>query len=142
MWFPTRSELDAWSESGCPVYIRPLAPDHVEVGPRLGSMWASVFSPVLDLRFVDSEAGADVHLHRRLPHLTTGVLLLWTVVLIAWGAALFAGEAPGAAPFWALLALATPAAGWVGWDRGGRALDAGIPWLTEVLLAPDDEEDW
>ncbi len=141
LWFPTRRDLDAWERSGCPVYIRKLGPTRVEVGPHLHSMWAAVFSPVLLLEIGDGDRPPLVAT-RRLNRVTLTVLVGWGVALIAWAVALITGAVPDALPFWVVSAAATISAPTVGWIFGGRALDAGIPWLTEVLLAPEDEEDW
>ncbi|MCB9668555.1 MAG: hypothetical protein H6736_03170 [Alphaproteobacteria bacterium] len=141
VWFPTSAETAAWAASGCPVYIRRLGPRRVEVGPRLEVQWASVFSPVLQLDLGGGEA-PELQAHRRFPWLTLGLLALWATIVAGWGLAILVGAAPPAGPFWGVVALGTLAAPVVGWYQGGRALDAGIPWLVEVLLAPDEEEDW
>lgn len=142
VWFPTRAELAAWEGAGVPVYVRPLSPHLLELGPRLGSMWASVFSPVLVLHLQPHGSGARATWSRRLPNLTRAVLALWVSILAAWGAVLAAGSAWNSTPFWILLAFATALAPVVGRVRGGSALDDGVPWLAAVLMAPDDEEDW
>lgn len=140
VWFPTKAELTAWEQAGTPLYVRPLAVDHIELGPRLGSMWASVFSPVLVGRFTDHQPGCSVRWSRRLPRLTTAVLGLWVLILIGWSITLL--SEPKGLLFWALLVAATGVAPVVGWVRGGRALNDGIPWLDAVLMAEDEEEDW
>ena len=142
VWFPTRTELAAWEEAGVPVYVRPLSGSRLEIGPHLGSMWASVFSPVLVLELQPAGHGARAFWSRRLPNLTRGVLALWVCVLGAWAAVLATGSALNSAPFWGLLAVSTVLAPLVGRNRGGSALDDGVPWLAAILLAPDDEEDW
>lgn len=142
VWFPTRAELAAWEASGAPLYVRPLGPTSLEMGPKLDSMWASVFSPVLVLSLEESAEGARATWARRLPNLTRAVLGFWTMVLGAWGAVLFSGQGLNSAPFWALLAAATVLAPIVGRSWGGSALEDGVPWLAAILLAPDDEEDW
>lgn len=142
LWFPSRAEVQAWNDSGCPIYARGLASDRVECGPRLGAMWASVFSPVFELHLTPEGPGTRLSSRRRFPAMTVAVLGVWAVLVGLWGAALAAGFEPNGAPWWALVALSTVGAPLVGWFRGGRALDAGVPWLNEVLLAPDDEEDW
>lgn len=142
VWFPTRAELATWESSGAPLYVRPLGPGRFEVGPRLDNMWASVFSPVWELRLEPDGAGAHAQWSRRLPQLTRIVLGIWTTILLAWGAMLATGQGTNSAPFWGLLGLATAAAPLVGRSRGGSALEDGVPWLAAILLAPDDEEDW
>lgn len=141
VWFPTRGDLARWATSGCPLYVRRLGPRSVQVGPRLDNMWASVFSPVLELRLSEGEE-PELAVRKRLDHVTTAVLVGWSVVVLLWGGALLTGAVPPALPFWLLIAGATVAAPLVGWTQGGRALEAGLPWLVEVLLAPDEEEDW
>lgn len=138
VWFPNRQDLASWGVSGCPLYVRPLAPDRIEVGPHLISMWAAVFSPVLEVRF-----HADrLEVRRRLPHVTTAVLVTWGVVVTVWAAGLVLGAQVPPPAIWMVVASSTVAAPLFGWTLGGRALEAGLPWLVEVLLAPDDEEDW
>jgi hypothetical protein len=142
LWFATRDEAEAWDKSGCPLYVRPLAPDRIEIGPRLGAMWASVFSPALQADLTAHANGTAVRWTRRLPRLTFAVLTVWWILIIVWGAALAVGVQTRGLPFWAFTVACTASAPVVGRVRGGRVLDAGLPWLSEVLLAPDDEEDW
>lgn len=142
VWFPTTAELTGWGLSGCPVYLRPLSADRAEIGPRLGSMWASVFSPVLELRLEPTPEGSRAQWHRRYPRFTAGVLVLWAALVVLWGSAIALGLHPGAEPWWAIITASTLAAPAVGWIAGGRALDATIPWVSTVVLAPDEEEDW
>jgi hypothetical protein len=141
VWFPTRADTERWSQSGSPLYVLPPGRTGVTVGPRLGNMWASAFSPVLHLTLAAEDGGTRVTSRRRMDPVTLAILLCWSVVLAGWGAGMVAGAASGW-PFWGMLLVATVTGPAVGWIRGGAALDAGIPWLTEVLLAPDDLEDW
>lgn len=141
VWFPTRADIARWNRSGCPLYVRRRGDRRALVGPRLGNMWASAFSPVLELQLSTDGAGTRVHVRRRLEPVTLTVLALWSVLLAGWAIA-FAIETSFPGGVWLLLVVATVSAPIVGWVQGGRALDAGIPWLTEVLLAPDDLEDW
>lgn len=142
LWFPTRAELLEWGRSGCPVYVRPLGAGRIAVGPRLGAMWASVFSPCFIGEVRPAGSGSEVIWARALPRLTKSVLAIWVVLVCAWGVAIALGLHPGGALWWAIITAGTLGAPAVGALRGGRALDETVPWLTEVLLAPDEEEDW
>lgn len=142
VWFPTRAEVEAWNDAGTPVYVRRIGRDRVEIGPRLGAMWASAFSPVWVGSLTADGAGAVVRWTRRYPSVTVAVIGIWLVLVALWGGALALGIQPAGLPWWVLTAASTVAAPAVGWVRGGKALDAGIPWVAEVMSAPDDEEDW
>ncbi|MEZ4320079.1 MAG: hypothetical protein R3F61_21390 [Myxococcota bacterium] len=142
LWFPTRSELLAWGSSGCPVYFTPLRPGRFAVGPRLGAMWASVFSPCFVGEIVATGTGSRVEWTTAYPPTTVAVLAVWGVVVSVWGLAILFGLQPNGVPWWIIVTVSTAAAPTVGSIRGGIALSETVPWLTEVLLAPDDEEDW
>jgi len=146
VWFPTPRELRAWSTTGLPLYVRPLGPRRVEVGPRLHSMWASCFSPVDEL-VLGGEQRTTLTVQRRLPRFTLGLLVVWWVVTVAWGAAgvpqVIAGlESPAWLLFWTVLAVASTGGPAMGFVMGGKALDEAAPWLRETLETPDVEEDW
>lgn len=139
VWFPTQRELRAWRDSGVPLYVRRLGPARVEVGPRLESMWAACFAPVLEARIAEDGASTHLEWRRRWPRFTLGLLIAWWVVLIGW---LLAQGDPGRLPFWAFMAVMSTLGPAVGWVFGGRALDQSVPWLTEALCQPEVDEDW
>ncbi|MCB9673675.1 MAG: hypothetical protein H6737_01080 [Alphaproteobacteria bacterium] len=142
LWFPTRNELVAWGQSGCPVWFMPLQPGRFAVGPRLGAMWASVFSPCLVGEIEADGAGSRVVWTWSYPRTTRAVLTVWAVIVVLWAGAIALGLQSGGLLWWLIATLSTAAAPLVGTVRGGAALAATVPWLAEVLLAPDDEEDW
>ena len=142
LWFPTRRELVEWGRSGCPVWFMPLGPGRFLTGPRLGAMWASVFSPCLRAEIRPEGDGSRVEWRRTWPPLTRAVLGIWAVLVTGWGGAIALGMHPGGLLWWAIVTGGTAAAPLVGSIRGGIALAGTIPWLTDVVSAPDDEEDW
>jgi hypothetical protein len=147
LWFPTRAELRAWEHSGLSLYVRPLSPTDFEVGPRLYSMWAAAFSPVLRARMTADERGTQLTWKRAWPRFTLGVLILWWVATAGWAVSLFPGllsgdEHPAWMIFWGLLALSSTAGAAVGWVQGGHELDGALAVLDEALRAPDVDEDW
>jgi len=146
VWFPSPRELRAWSTTGVPLYVRPLGPRSLEVGPRLHSMWAACFSPVQELVLAGEDRTTVVH-RRRLPRFTTGLLVVWWVLTVAWAAAIvpqvLAGdESPAWLLFWTVLAASSTGGPALGYVMGGRALDEALPWLAEMLETPDVDEDW
>ena len=144
-WFPTGRDIEAWRMLGCPLYtqISPQGEEVVfQVGPRLGATWASVFSPIWVIRASPSPSGSVLSWSRSLLPLTIALLVAWVGLDLVWGAVLSLGYLSNTAPWFGLIAFATIAAPAVGWIMGGRALEDGLPWLTEILLAPDEEEDW
>ena len=142
VWFPTVADLENWRRSGVPLYVRQLSATSVELGPRLDNLWASVFSPVWVLQLTDGPTGCEARWRRRPTAVTAAVLLVWAGILLVWPVAMWlTGDVSGVG-FWLLLTAAAISAPTVGWIRGGKALDDGIPWLEAILLAPDEEEDW
>jgi hypothetical protein len=147
VWFPTPRELRRWRESGVPLYVRRLGPGRVEVGPRLDSLWAACFAPVLEGRLAPADGHTRLDWRRRWPRFTLALLAGWWVVLVVWPVVLFvqisAGrDEAGWLPFWAFLVVASTAGPAVGWVLGGRALDEAVPWLAEALRLPEVDEDW
>ena len=148
VWFPTRKELRDWEASELPLYVRWRGGNRLEVGPRLASMWASCFSPVLrgELR-PDGEDQTTFAFQREFPRVTRAVLALWAVLLTGWGAllavAVAGGELPPGLAWWAVLAGSATAGPAVGWSLGGAALDRALPWLQDqASRAPIPGEDW
>lgn len=146
VWFPTQRELRAWDASGSLLYVRPLGPGAVEIGPRLASLWAACFAPVDELRLAADAGGTTLVAHRRLPRFTTGLLAVWWVLTVLWGVeripAVLAGESPAWLLFWTILAVSATTGPAMGWVFGGQALDAARPQLLEALATPDLGEDW
>ncbi len=142
VWFPTQRELTAWGRSGCPVYISPMGTGRIAIGPRLGAMWASVFSPRFVGELRPEGRGTRVTWSVSLPRMTRIVLGIWAVLVFGWGAAIAMGLHPGGLLWWAIVTLSTAGAPLLGMRMGGQALEQSLPWITEVLLAPDDDEDW
>jgi hypothetical protein len=142
VWFPTQRELSEWGRSGCPVYISPMGTNRIAIGPRLGAMWASVFSPRFVGEFRPEGSGTRVTWTVSLPRMTRIILGLWGVLVTGWGVAIALGLQPGGLLWWAIVTLSTAAAPMLGVRMGGRALEEAVPWIEEVLLAPDDSEDW
>jgi len=142
VWFPTPKEIQAWASSGQPVYVRFLAADRAEIGPRLQSMWASCFSPVDVLSFK-----AELSVRRRFPWMTAGVIAVWWFAAAVWGASgvprVIAGEeSPAWLVFWIAIVAFTTLGPWVGWIKGGQALDEARAWWVEALSVPRVDEDW
>jgi hypothetical protein len=144
VWFPTPKELRAWEGSGVPLYARRIGRTTVEVGPRLGSMWASCFSPVDELGF-----GADgvVTQRRRFPRFTTGLLVVWWVAIAGWGASelplVVSGDMhPAWLVFFGLLAGSAGLGPVVGWRMGGAWLDAHREWVVDGIEGRDEGENW
>jgi hypothetical protein len=142
LWFPTRAELTAWGDSGCPVYLTPLGPGRFAVGPRLGAMWASVFSPCFVGEITPAGTGSRVTWETTYHRTTWLVLGIWGLLVSAWGIAIALGLHPGGFLWWMIITVSTAAAPTVGAMWGGIALSKTVPWLSEVLLAVDEEEDW
>ncbi len=147
VWFPTQRELRTWSSSGSPLYVRPLGPGQVEVGPRLHSLWAACFAPVEELTLTADGDGASLAVRRRFPRFTTGLLVVWWVITVAWGVAVLpqvasGQESPAWLLFWAILAVSATGGPAMGYVMGGRALDEAHDWLLTTLSTPDVGEDW
>ena len=146
LWFPTRRELRAWEDAGVPLYVRRIGKSSLEVGPKLASMWAACFAPVLVGQVAPSGKGSTIRWSRRPPWFTIWLLVGWWLVLAAWPVALIrAAETDDPNQwwvFWAFLSLASTLGPAAGYWLGGAALDAAVPWLREALLQPDVEEDW
>jgi len=147
VWFPTRRELKQWSAASGPLYLRWSSADRFEVGPRLGSMWASCFSPVLAGEITESDGATEISWVRRFPRFTTALLGGWAVVLLIWAATmlppLLDGTVPSGLPWWLLLAASAVAAPAVGGSMGGQALDDAAPQLITLLGDADvPDEDW
>jgi hypothetical protein len=136
VWFPTPKELRRWDQAGVPLYIVTSGLE-VEIGPRLASMWAAAFSPVLRGQLVATDGGTRLELRRTWPRVTLGVLAVWWTVVLAWGGMLLVvvgqrGESPMLAVWWGILVAATTLGPWVGWRLGGQQLDAALPWLVHT----------
>lgn len=145
-WFPTTSELSAWSRSGAVLYVRQRN-GHVEIGPRLASIMAASFCPVLKARLLPHEGGSRLEGRIGLQPVTTAMFIAWAVVLLVWLAALSsrisAGLEPAATLMWWSLALAfTLGAGGLGWVVGGRELHKVLDGLPELLGSAPREDDW
>ena len=142
VWFPTQRELSEWGRSGCPVYVSPMGTGRIAVGPRLGAMWASVFSPRFVGVLAREGSGTRVRWTVSLPRMTKIILGFWALLVAGWGVSIALGFHPGGLLWWAIVTLSTAGAPALGMHRGGQALAATVPWITEVLLAEDDAEDW
>lgn len=145
-WFPTPKELRLWQSSGVPAYVRWLRDDGIEIGPRLSSMWAACFSPVLRGRMVAEGARTRIVWRRSLPGFTLGVIGLWAAVLLVWFVGivyqLTQGHVDAGAIFWwCVLAGGTVAGPALGFRYGGPALDDAERWVRESASAAV-EEDW
>lgn len=145
-WFPTPRELRAWEASGVPAYVRWLRHDVIEVGPRLESMWASCFSPVLRGPLQAEGARTRVAWRRAWPGFTVGLLGLWVTVLLVWFVAIAwqisEGYVDAGAVFWwCFLAAATASAPLLGWRYGGPELDEAEAWVRQMASLAA-EEDW
>ena len=142
VWFPSPREDAAWRASGHPVYIRWIGPNTAEVGPRFDSLWVSSFAPV---DVVD--VSGPIAPVRRLPHVTTAVLVGWWVAAAAWAAyglpRIASGDEPAAWLFFfgTVVGASTLGPG-LGWVMGGRALDAARGVWLEAMRVPRSGEDW
>lgn len=146
LWFPSRRDLHRWDTAGVPAYVRWLPDDGIEIGPRLGSMWAACFSPVLRGTLQAEGRRTKLSWRRTWPRFTLAVLALWAVVLLVWmgviAVQLYQGTTNIVAVFWwNVLALASLVGPWLGHTLGGRALDEAERWVREAA-ATAVEEDW
>ena len=144
VWFPTPRELRAWQQSGVPLYVRHLDANRIEVGPRLASMWAACFAPVLEGRLEPVDQDTRIHWRRRPIWFTLALLIGWWLVIAAWPLA-FAQDPEEAGRwgvFWAFLLVTSTIGPALGWIFGGRSLDEGVPALHDALTLPDVDEDW
>lgn len=146
VWFPTRTELAAWGTCDVPLYVRWIRGGEVEVGPRLHSMWAACFSPVLRGSLQPAgDTRSELRLERAIPRVTATVIGLWWAVLALWMGTLALPQPPGAEdpagwlPFWGVLAVASTLGPAVGWYGGGRELRGALPWLEQQLAVPVEE---
>ena len=148
VWFPTTGELRKWDDTALPLYIVRSRDNSIEVGPRLGNLWASCFSPVLRATLESTPEGTTIRWRRGWPRVTNGVLWAWTAVLLIWLAVLSPQIASGAEHpvwlvWWSILAGTRVAATLLGGHYGGQTLDENMPWL--IGAAAEDvveEEDW
>lgn len=145
-WFPTPKELRAWNASGVPAYVRWLRHDGIEIGPRLESMWAACFSPVLRGHMEARDGQTRITWRRALPGFTVGLLGTWATVLALWCAAIAWQFTQGyidvgAILWWCVLALFTVSAPLIGLHFGTPALVLAERWVREVA-ASAVEEDW
>ena len=148
VWFPSPRELRTWDGSSAPLYVVWHGPRTLEVGPRLASMWASAFSPVLRGELVQEGDRTRLELRRSWPRITLAVLGVWWIVVVAWGVLLALGirpegESPMVVMWWAVLALTVIAGPGIGWTLGGRHLDESRAFLTGAAGEDVvDGEDW
>jgi len=151
LWFASHGDQRAWSQAGVPLYVlRDRADDAddgdvapIEVGPRLGSLWASCFAPVLDGRFAREGADTTIHFRIRWPRPTLGLVLAWWVVLLGWALAIATGRTEGQPTvFWVFLALMSTIGPGLGWQLGRRALEEAWPFLVQAIEQPEVDEDW
>ena len=147
VWFPSPRDLRDWKSAHSLLYLRWLGVDRFEVGPRLGSMWAACFSPVIEGTITSIDGQVQVDLQRRFPKMTSTLLALWTLTLTLWLGVLVWNISTQDEPmvwllWWAILAGATASAPVVGGRMGGAVLDRALPELDSAARQPRVEEDW
>ncbi len=148
VWFPTPKELRTWEQSATPLYVVWHGAHGLEVGPRLASMWASAFSPVLRGELVAAGGETQIVLHRAWPRLTLAVLVIWWLAVLGWAGVLVFGvtegdESAAILVWWWILAAATTLGPGVGWWLGGAHLDAARAFLVRTASeAIVTGEDW
>ncbi len=147
IWFPSPRDLRNWKSAQGGLYLRWLGADRFEVGPRLGSMWAACFSPVVEGTLQVHNDHVTCTLRQRFPAITTGLLSLWSVTLTVWLVVLVWNISAHDEPviwllWWGILAASTVAAPLVGSRLGGAELDIALPQLDDAVRQPLVEEDW
>lgn len=147
LWLPSRKELDAWSHSAAPLYVRFVGPQRIEIGPRTYSVQTACLCPVWRGELRAGSAGGELRLHRGLPRLTALMAATWLAVELVWAAVglpeVLAGELhPSWLLWWGIPWIGGAAALGLGWWRGGQQLDAARPELERIARAPVVAEDW
>lgn len=145
-WFPTPRELRAWNSSGVPAYARWLRGGRIEIGPRLESMWAACFTPVLRGRMEALDGKTRVVWRRSWPRFTIGLIGMWATVLAAWMMGILFQLSQGhvdtgALFWWTFLAVATFSGPWLGARYGGPELEEAERWVRSNASGTI-EEDW
>ena len=143
-WFPTPRELSRWNRSTHPLYVRWLGRETFELGPRLSSLQAASFCPVLRGRLVsDASGGTRIEGTVRLPSLTRGLFGFWGAVLIAWLFSLVQEPGPGELTWWFILLGFTMSAAGLAHVYGTRELRSGLERLPALLAEQElGEDDW
>lgn len=148
LWFPTLAELRAWGHATSPLFVRAVG-RRIEVGPRVNSLQAARFCPVLLASLEpQGEHATRVAGEVRFPRFAAGLLAAWAVVLVVWlglgTVSSLGGEPVGAwLIWWVVLAAALGLSGGLGGRLGGQALREALPELARV--ARDDAaggDDW
>src|SRR5690606_18507123 len=120
-----------------PAYVRWLRGDVIEVGPRLESMWASCFSPVLRGRMEAEGGRTRIAWRRGWPGFTVGLLGMWASVLLVWLGVIAWQVASGyvdagAIFWWCFLTAVTASAPALGLRFGGPALEEAERWVRQT----------
>lgn len=148
LWFTSQAELRRWDRATEPLFVQWTGPLAFDVGPRLASLSAARFSPVLRGALVAEGGGTRVRGVVAPPRFAAGLLAAWAAALALWlvlgtRATLAGEEPPGWFALWVVLALALVAAGGIGWVGGGRALRDQLPALSRVVGDADaGADDW
>lgn len=136
MWFPTLAELRDWRTSTTTLYVRFTGPASGEVGPRLYSLQAARFAPVLSLRLVPEGIDRTRLVGEvRASSAMRALVLGWGGTLVVWPVlALLSAESADLrwVPWWAVLVAFVGFAALAGHVMGGRALRAALPELVRI----------
>jgi hypothetical protein len=149
LWLPTRAEMGAWHDAAAPLYVRWTRPGGFEIGPRLETIPAARFAPVLRGRFAPGADGSTRLLARwRFPRSTRVVLATFATMVVAWGAVTLFRFATGDTHAgwvgaWAVTALITVAGPAAAWRFGRGELARELPGLRDLLAEERvPAEDW
>lgn len=146
-WLPKMSQAKAWRESSAPLYLVE-GTRRYEVGPKVPSLNAARFFPVLAFTLTPSGEGTVLEGTLRLPIYSQAILWLWTIILVFWGASVLPEVESGALPavwavVWGLFAAITVALPLVSLTLGAGHTREKMALLPELLANPPlAEEDW
>lgn len=149
LWIVSPRDRRAWDRSTDTLYARRLGPGRWEVGPRLASLAAARWCPVVTVVVHPEGAGTLVRLGRLRTSRTAAVVLggvsalvvAWAVLLwVAWRAG---SDEARAWPFCAGLAGALAFMQAVAWGPGAQAIKRALPDLWRIVERPAaGQDDW
>lgn len=149
LWFPSIAEMRAWDNSVGKMYFQPMRGGWFRLGPRLSNLQAARFAPVLRAQLRGEEEGpTTLEGAVALPGTTRGLMWAWAALLGLWLTVEIVNlstsiHGAGFLVWWFLLAAGSAAAVWLGWKKGGEALEDALSSLQSIL---EDEhigdDDW
>lgn len=149
LWFASRQAMRAWDRSVAPLYLRRIAKDRAEIGPRLGNLSAARWCPVVTLSIEPHGEGSVLTLGA--PRLPGTALLLWGVVAAlntGWALAIVlawrtGGEEGRGWPLCLALYGVLGMAQAVAWGPGLASLRGALPALWRAVEVPTaGQDDW